>query len=162
MKLMNFSIYIFILLTGLAFTNTTLGADRHSGYYYPPPKQIEIYKARAKTLLNTNRSRRIEFVTAITFQRLKRPYPPPTIFFAKGEQAQKFIIVALQDGPLDTIYRVRAYLASLTATARTTPIFQELDMDENFTFFDLAKMLGFEQITVSDGKSFTHQVKFEE
>jgi hypothetical protein len=149
------------LLLGFLFSNPTIGADRHSGYYYPPPQQIELYKARARILPDSSPSRRIGFVTAITHENLKRPYPPTTVFFAKGEHAEKLIIVAQADGLLDTIFRVRAYLASLSAVARTTAIFQEAQLTEILTFFDLARMLGFEQITVSDGKQFTHQIKFD-
>ena len=51
--------------------------------------------------------------------------------------------------------------ANLTAVARTTPIFQDFGVQNFFTFFDLAKMLGFAQITISDGREFAHQVVLE-
>ena len=78
--------------------------------------------------------------------------------FAKGEDAQKLIIVALDDGRIDTIYRARALFADLTAQARLLPIFQELGVEDRFTFFDLCMMLGFTQITITNGRDFTHQV----
>ena len=34
-------------------------------------------------------------------------------------------------------------------------------MEEIFTFFDFAKMLGYTQITISNGRDFTHQVFLE-
>jgi len=49
-------------------------------------------------------------------------------------------------------------LASLTASARTTPVFRNAKVDDLFTFLDLLKMLGFESVTVSDGDKFAHQV----
>ena len=58
----------------------------------------------------------------------------------------------------NTIYRARALFASMTALARLTPLFRELQVEELFTFFDLAKMMGFSSITISDGAKFTHQV----
>lgn len=137
------------------------GADRHVGYYYPVPHQIETYKTRARILPDANINRRIGFVTAITLENNQRPYPPSAVFFAKGEHAQKLIIVSLQGGRLNSIYRVRAYLASLTAIARTTPAFRDAYVENILTFFDLVRMLGFEQITVSDGDQFAHQVVFE-
>jgi len=158
---MKYSFGFGVLLLGLGFSGLAAGADRHAGYYYPPPDQIEIYKARTQVLPDASQRRRIGFVTAITHENLKRPYPPTTVFFAKGEHSQKLIIVALQNGKLDTIYRVRAYLASLTAIARTTAAFQNIQADGILTFFDLARMLGFDQITISDGRVFTHQVKIE-
>ena len=149
------------VLVALMFSPAANGADRHANYYYPPPQQVETYTARAEAFSDTSPVRRIGFVTAITVERLKRPYPLSSVVFAKGERAQKMIIVSLKKDHLDTIYRVRAYLASLTAVARTTPAFQAKPMADNLTFFDLARMLGFEQITISDGDTFTHQVRFE-
>ena len=49
----------------------------------------------------------------------------------------------------------------LTATARTTPVFAEIDTDLDYTFLDLLKILGFVQITVSDGRTYSHQIKIE-
>jgi len=158
---MRYLLWLGIFLAGLGSTPIASGADRHAGYYYPPPDQIEIYKARTQVLPDASQLRRIGFVTAITHENLKRPYPPATVFYAKGEHSQKLIIVALKDGNLNTIYRVRAYLASLTAIARTTTAFQDIQAEGILTFFDLARMLGFDQITISDGRIFTHQVKIE-
>ena len=71
------------------------------------------------------------------------------------------IIVATGDSGFRTIYQARALLAQLTATARGTPLFRELKVEDLFTFFDLAKMLGFNQIVISDGESFSHKVSIE-
>jgi len=88
----------------------------------------------------------------------ERPYPPRFALFAKGKDAEKLLIVALQDDFLDTIYRARAHLAALTSLARSTPIFKKVGATE-LNFFDLLKMLGFKQLTISDGDQFAHQVK---
>ena len=134
-------------------------ADRHAGYYYPPIEgEPEVYEARAETMVQASRNTRIGFVTGISAQNRKLPYLPAAIMFAKGSQAQKLIIVALQDGRIDTIYRARALFADMTAQARLLPMFQELGVEDYFTFFDLCKMLGFEQITISNGRDFTHQI----
>lgn len=156
------------ILVGLAMA-LVLGAvvpavsaeDRHAGYYYPPPMSEEVYKARARTLPEANRSMRIRFVTGVTQQLQTRPFPPTAAMFAKGAEAEKLIIVALEDGRIDTIYRARALFANLTAVARSTPIFQDFGVEELFTFFDFAKMLGYSQITISNGRDFTHQVVLE-
>ena len=135
--------------------------DRHAGYYYPPAAATEVYKARSRVLEEANRSLRIRFVTGVYQQLQQRPYPPTAAMFAKGAEAEKLIIVALEDGRIDTIYRARALFANLTAVARATPIFQDYGVEELFTFFDFAKMLGFAQITISNGRDFTHQVVLE-
>lgn len=135
--------------------------DRHAGYYYPLPQSRETYKAKALTLPESNRLRRIGFVTAMTAGMMANNYAPPFAIFAKGEEAEKLIIVAVRDGVYNTLYRGRALFAMLTAMARTTPIFQEYGVEDMFTFFDLAKLLGFQVITISDGDSYAHQVFIE-
>jgi len=135
--------------------------DRHAGYYYPEPESTEIYKARALSIPDASRKARVAFVTGITNEQNKAPYPPQAAIFAKGSEAEKLIIIALEDGRIDTIYRARAIFAQMTAVARLLPIFSELGVEDYFTFFDLAKMLGFEQITISNGREFAHQVIIE-
>ena len=49
----------------------------------------------------------------------------------------------------------------MTAASRLLPAFQEMGVRDWFTFFDLAKMLGFKQITISNGRDFAHQVIIE-
>ncbi len=132
--------------------------DRYVGYYYPMPAAIETYKARAAVLPGANRKRRIAFIVHVVNERLQRPYAPTYSLFPKGGRAQKLIIVSNLAGQLNTIYRVRALLATMTSVARTLPIFRQHSVEDDFTFLDLMKMLGFESVTVSDGESFTHQI----
>jgi hypothetical protein len=132
--------------------------DRHAGYYYPEPESTEVYQARSIALTEASRKLRIAFVTGITNEQNKAPYPPQAAIFAKGSEAEKLIIVALEDGRIDTIYRARAIFAQMTAVARLLPVFSQLGVEDYYTFFDLAKMLGFEQITISNGREFAHQV----
>jgi hypothetical protein len=155
-------------LLGLALVLSVLGRaglaqaeDRHAGYYYPPPQTSEVYQARSVTLTDSDRTRRVGFVVQLTKQMLSNPYPPDYVVFAKGDEADKMLIVALKGGVLDTLYRARALLAMLTAVARATPLFAQLGGEESFTFFDLLKILGFTQLTISDGDSFAHQVTIE-
>ena len=136
-------------------------ADQLAVYYYPDPQSTEVYKAQAITLPDMTRKQRLAFVTGITLKQVSLTYPPNLAMFAKGDDATKLIIVALQDGRMDTLYRARAALAMLTAMARVSPIFQEYRVEEIFTFLDLCKMLGFEEVTVSDGKKFAHKIHIE-
>ncbi len=133
--------------------------DRHAGYYYPPPASVEAYTARAKVLNSATRAMRIGFVINLVHSMRERPYPPTFDIFPKGTDGEKLIIVGNQPGQLDTVYRARALLATLTAIARKTRVFRQYKVETLFTFLDLLKMLGFRQITVSDGNVFAHQIK---
>ncbi|RKZ34204.1 MAG: molybdopterin-guanine dinucleotide biosynthesis protein A [Gammaproteobacteria bacterium] len=138
-----------------------LAADRHAGYYYPVPQSTEVYQARAETLSDSNRRRRVLFVTELTNQMMSSPYPPPYALFAKGEQAEKMIITALEANRLNTLYRMRALLAMLTARARSTDLFRGFEAEDRYTFLDLLKLLGFQQLTVTDGDRFSHRFTIE-
>ena len=147
-----------IIILSLFLSGQVSAADRHAGYYYPKPKKIETYRARARELPKNSRATRLAFINGLTTGLHKRPYPPQYAIFAKGLDAQKMIIVSNFANQLDTIYRARALLATMTAVARRSPIFKQFKVETILTFFDLAKMLGFKQITISDGDKFTHQV----
>ncbi len=130
----------------------------HEGYYYPKPQTLEHYVSSAITLPESDKIRRQSFVIGMTKQLLDGKYAPSFAIFAKGGQSEKLIIVGMIDGQLNTIYRARALLAQLTAVARSTPFFQQNTQPEEATFFDFMKLLGFHQITITDGRAFAHQV----
>jgi hypothetical protein len=133
-------------------------ADRHEEYYYPKVSSRETYVSRARVMDDSDRARRIGFVSGLTQQLADMPYAPTYAVFAKGGEADRLIIVAYGEGQLNTLYRARALFASLTSLSRLTTLFRELQVEELFTFFDLCKLLGFRTITISDGDKFAHQV----
>jgi len=135
--------------------------DRHAGYYYPEPVSSEVYHARLPADTQAGRRGRIAFVTALTQQLLQSEDPYALALFAKGEEADRLILLSLREGHLDTLYRMRGFLAVMTAWARTTPVLQNSEIAENLTFLDLLKLLGFTQITVSDGNRFAHRIEIE-
>jgi hypothetical protein len=136
-------------------------ADRYAGYYYPKPKTFEHYTSSAPTMPDSDKVRRQAFVIGLTKQLLGGQYAPYYAIFAKGSQSDKLIIVGLVDGQLDTIYRARALLATLTSIARSTSFFQQTTHPEEANFFDLMKLLGYRQVTLTDGKAFAHQINID-
>lgn len=149
----------FLFALGLALPALAAGDDRHEGYYYPAISSSEDYVSRAQVMPNANRDIRIGFIVAQTVGQGKQPYPPLYAMFAKGDEAEKLIIVGLDDASFATLFRARAVLAQLTAVARSTDLFRSLAVEDYFTFFDLVRMLGFTQITISDGRSYAHRIE---
>jgi hypothetical protein len=49
----------------------------------------------------------------------------------------------------------------LTAVARVTQFFRHNSIAEYATFLDFLKLLGFKQLTITDGVAFAHQIKIE-
>jgi hypothetical protein len=146
--------------TQLAASPPSSTESQHEGYYYPPITSREVYRARARVLADSDRTRRLGFVTLMLGQQLELSYPPQYILFAKGEQSEKMIIVGFGDS-FATLYRARAVMAGMTALVRDTELFHDLQVDDLFTFYDLAKLLGFKEIVLSDGSSYAHRVALE-
>jgi len=88
-------------------------------------------------------------------------HAPGFAIYAKGDEAQKLIISATGDDRFNTLFRMRALLAVLTSQARGSDLFQSAQVHDLFTFLDLLRLIGFEQLTVTDGKSFAHQFHIE-
>ncbi|MGQ3298210.1 hypothetical protein [Reyranella sp.] len=132
--------------------------DRYVGYYYPKPTAVENYASPMQTIAGAERAQRVQFATVVSQGTIQSAYRVPYSVFVKGEKADKMIIVGLQPGEMSTIYRARAILANMTTMSRLSPFFQERTIAEDANFFDLLKLLGFQQITISDGDKFTHQV----
>jgi hypothetical protein len=133
--------------------------DRHAGYYYPEPVTKEVYRPRSRKVIGANKQARIALVANIANVVLNKVgYPPQYAIFSRGVRQEKLIIVGIRDGAYNTIFRTRALLAQLTAVARTTRVIQEQMKPGDLTFLDLLNLMGFEQMTISDGKSFSHQI----
>ena len=132
--------------------------DRYIGYYYPKPTSTETFESQLQTIAGVERAQRIQFTTVVSQGTIQSAYRVPYAVFAKGEKADKMIIVGMQQGELNTIYRMRALLANMTTMSRLSPFFQERTVAEDATFFDLLKLLGFKELTITDGEKLTHQV----
>jgi hypothetical protein len=132
--------------------------DRYIGYYYPKPTSTETFESTMQTIAGAERAQRIQFVTVVSQGTIQSAYRVPYAVFAKGAKADRMIIVGMQQGELNTVYRMRALLANMTTMSRLSPFFQERTVAEDATFFDLLKLLGFRELTITDGEKLTHQV----
>ena len=111
-----------------------------------------------QTIQGAERAQRVQFVTVVSQGTIQSAYRVPYSVFVKGDKAEKMIIVGLQPGELASIYRIRAILANMTTMSRLSPFFQERTVAEDANFYDLLKMLGFTQLTVTDGDKLAYQV----
>jgi len=133
--------------------------ERYVDYYYPKPTIVDPpFESKMEMVQGVDRAQRVQFVTVVSQGTLQSNYRVPYAVFVKGDKAEHLIVVGLQSGELNTIYRVRALLANMTTMARLSPFFQEHTVAEDATFYDLLKLLGFTDVTVTDGEKFTYQV----
>jgi len=150
------SLVVAVLLSALPVK--AQGFDSHAGYYYPTPQSRETYGTEVKADPEATVSSRAAFVVGLAAQQFDQNHVPGYHLFAKGEQLEKLIIVASGDGQYDTLFRLRALLASLTSMARATPLFSQAAEPYKLNFLDFCKLMGFTQVTVSNGKDMAHQI----
>jgi len=149
------------LLTGIILSIIPLTAfaeDRREGYYYPPVTSEEVFDRTVARAPKAVGAVRTAFITEITKGQLRSPAKPRYVVFGKGGETQHLIVVALDDEIFSTLFRARAVMAQLTSHARTTPFFQKNGIQFAATWYDLAKILGFKDIVLTDGKTWSHKV----
>ena len=149
---------LILLFCVLAWPAAAAAEDRRVGYYYPAITSEETFDRSFSQAPPANRGVRVNFVTEITKAQLEAPEAPRFSVFAKGAQAEHMIVVALDDEIFRTLYRARAQMAQLTSNARSTQFFIENNIQFHATWFDLAKLLGFDDIVVTDGVTWSHKV----
>jgi hypothetical protein len=148
-----------ILLIALLLPSAVFAAEsRHEGYYYPKVTSSEVYTAKTRVWPKSDRAARLAFVAQDAEQKSALGYAPRYAMFAKGDNAEKLIVVGFDDASLATIYRVHALMAELTGLARVSPVLKDADLEDMMNFYDLAQLLGFTSITVSDGRKFSHRI----
>ncbi|MFQ5567378.1 MAG: hypothetical protein ACE5EU_13575 [Paracoccaceae bacterium] len=152
---------MFAAILGAAIPGGAAWAAGRDGYYYPPVGSEEAFARDIAAAPPAGRAVRVGFTTQITAAQLAAPESPRFVIFAKGDEARHMIIVALDDEVFKTIYRARAVLAQLTSNARATDFFINSNIQDHATWFDLAKLLGFEDLVISDGATWSHRVIFE-
>ncbi len=133
-------------------------AEDREGYYYPPITSEEVFARTMMDVPPADREARVRFVINATRTLVKASGAPRYVIFEKGGQAQHMIILALDDEVFGTLYRARAVLAQLTARIRGSEFFEKTGLMSEATWFDMAKLLGFEDVVVSDGRNWAHRV----
>ncbi len=135
--------------------------DAHAGYYYPEPQTREVYISELPVAPDAQERSRAAFVIGLAAQHAKQNHAAGYHLSAKGGDLEKLIIVSTGDDRYDTLYRMRALLAALTSLARSTELFARSNHPHELNFLDFCKLIGFTQVTVTNGKDVAHQIKIQ-
>jgi hypothetical protein len=149
-----------LLLSAALAAAPVFAADDEEGYYYPPVGSSEVFDRTLADIPAAEPGVRVAFVTQVTRQQFEQAYAPRFAMLVKGAAKDELIIVALDDTIFSTLFRARAVMAQLSASARTTAFFAENDLSGVATFYDMLKLMGFRTLTLSDGARWSHRVEF--
>jgi hypothetical protein len=152
---------LILLMTAILIAAPARADDKRAGYYYPPITSEETFSRTINDAPPASRAIRIGFITEVTKAQYAAPEAPEYAIYAKGSEADHMIIVALDDDVFRSLFRARAVMAQLTSNARGTDFFRNNELQFVATWFDLAKMLGFKDIVISDGVTWSHKIHIE-
>ncbi|MEM1073894.1 MAG: hypothetical protein AAF727_11390 [Pseudomonadota bacterium] len=153
-------IRLLAVLTAIVFASTLWAQERYVGYYYPEITSEESFDRVVRNSQGADKAVRVDFVNVLTIAQLEAPESPRFVFFAKGEGSKTLILVALDDEIFSTLYRARAILAQLTVSVRKGGYFQQQQLQYVATFYDLLQLMEFDELIISDGENWSHQVNF--
>ena len=122
--------------------------ETSDGYYYP---QITSFEDFDRVLLQTPdpaKDVRIGFVNSINKASIESRITPQFVFFAKGDDAQKLYLIAVNDEVFKTIYRARAVLARTTSILRGGNFLASQNLQNVGTFFDLLQIMHFKTLVI--------------
>ena len=152
--------FLIVALAGLSSAGMVAADDKYAGYYYPEAKTAETFGRTIVPSPPANKAVRVGFVTTVTKAQLAAPESPRFVIFAKGEQSEHMIMIALDDQIFKTQYRARALLAQLSSNLRSTEFFTSQNLQTAGTFFDMLQIMNFESLVISDGETWSHRVNF--
>lgn len=136
-------------------------AQAGEGWYYPAPEAVEAYRPQTAVAAESDRNRRVAFVTNVTNFLLQQFFAPRYAFIAAGTEATELIVVELSGDFPRTAYFARVALESMSAVVRATNFAQQLGLEHELTFLDLANLLGFDAVVFTDADRFAYRVTME-
>ena len=149
------------ILFAIALAGPMAAQDRYVGYYYPEVTSEETFDRVVRASRGAGKAVRIDFVNVLTSAQLDAPESPRFVFFAKGENSGTLILTALDDDVFATLYRARAIMAQMTVAVRQGGFFQQEELQYVATFYDLLQLMQFDELVISDGRTWTHKVTFQ-
>ena len=153
-------IRVFATLCLCVFAGVATAQDRYVDYYYPEITSEESFERVVRSAPGVGRDVRVDFINKVTTAQLAAPANPRFVFFAKGQKADKLILVALDDEVFSTLFRARAVMAQLTVNVRQGGFFRAQELQSVVTFYDMLQLLQFDTLVISDGATWSHKVDF--
>lgn len=134
-----------------------IDAATGAGIYFPPPTSFESPQVRFAQMGGVGANQRQLFVDQVNVAATNTGRSVPVVAQAVGSENHTLVLIYLTAENDMTPYLARGILARLTSIARFAPAIAEMGLTAEFDIYNMAAVMGFERIVVSDGRSFAHQ-----
>lgn len=138
---------------------TTVNEATGSGLFYPAPISFDEPEIRFGLISGVGLTERQFFADQINLAATSPQRTLPIVAQSVGDGRKTLVLLVLgTEGPT-TGYMSRALLARLTSVTRFAPAIAEMGLSSEFDIYNMAAVLGFERIVVTDGRTFAHEAK---
>lgn len=144
--------------SGAETISTLINESAEAGVYFSPPSSTESRKTQFRLSVDPGPVRRQYFTDQINLVASTPSRELPVIAQAVGAERRVLVLTMVGAGSAPTPYLARAILARATSVIRSAPILAEMGISQDFDIYNVAVVLGFERIVVSDARAFTHEV----
>ncbi len=133
--------------------NETTGA----GKYYPQVSSVETPDIRFGKMAGIGPQERQFFIDQVNLAASTPGRTFPIVAQAVGENRETLVFVYLDADDTMTPYLALGILARLTSVTRFAPAIAEMGLSSEFDIYNMAAVLGFARIIVTDGRDFAHE-----
>lgn len=128
-----------------------------AGIYFPTATSFEQPEIRFPTMPGVGPQQRQLFVDQLNVAAISPGLSMPAAVMAVGDGRKTLVFMHLGETGPTTPYMARAVLARLTSITRLSPEIANMGLSNQFDIYNMAAVLGFERIIVSNGRDFAHE-----
>ena len=126
------------------------------GIFFPPVTSTDTPQIRFNQTLPVGAMERTFFSDQINLATTSGERMVPIVIQAVGDDQKTLVFVALESSDPMTPYIARAMLARMTSVMRFAPALTEMGINQDMDIYNMAAILGFDRVVVSDGRSRSH------
>ncbi len=144
-----------------ASADRVAAADTKAGpnSYYPPIVSVDTPEIRFSPKGEVEAQKRLFFVDQVNLAAAGNSFP--IVAQAVGDRNATLVIMNIDSPEAMTPYIARAMLARMTSVTRFLPEISDLGLSAEFDIYNMAAVLGFNRIVVTDGRNFSHKAELE-
>lgn len=143
--------------TTVSFTDAQSVVGSGEDVFFPAPASVDAPSILFPQMPGASPEQRQFFVDRVNVVTTGTDRSIPIVAQAVGGERQTLVFTIVGIDGAATPYMARALLAGMTSVARLAPSIAEMGFNEDFDIYNMAAMLGFDRIIVTDGRAFAHQ-----
>jgi hypothetical protein len=136
---------------------SAVDANSGAGTYYPAVTSRDAPDVRFVRMAGVGPQQRQFFVDQINLAAVTPGRTMAIVAQATGEDSDTLVLLYLGGEGAMTPYLARGLLARMTSITRAAPAIAEMGLSSEFDIYNMAAVLGFRRIIVTDGRDFSHE-----